>query len=221
MWNFFGFKPDDHRRGVIQCNQCFSAVAAPQGNETDLYNRLRRHHKVQLELSVQGQPLFCCLLKASKCLRCSFSKCATDHHSCFGKNGADLVPQSHFVEEIWKHQSHFEENLLEEWKLDIFSEMADNTRDNASRNQRAFKDLHALHIFCTVQPSQNSICIRYINKALVPAHQKTDRPLSSQNMNSYMANLLVGIHHMTCSKGFWSSSRLCVQCWQRTQRNGT
>ncbi len=94
--------------------------------------------------------------------------------------------------------------IQEEWKLDI-SRMVGITTDNASNNQKAFKDHykwiscfgHNLHlavnktvaidksICSTVKASQNSICIHKITKALAPAHQKTNRPLTSRT-NSYI-----------------------------------
>ncbi|XP_073708964.1 E3 SUMO-protein ligase ZBED1-like [Garra rufa] len=55
VWNFFGFKPEDDAQTVIICKQCFGIVAAPQGNTTNLYNHLKRHHKIQYELAMKDK----------------------------------------------------------------------------------------------------------------------------------------------------------------------
>jgi len=55
VWNFFGFKPDDDAQGVILCKQCFGIVAATQGNTTNLYNHLKRHHKVEYDLAMKDK----------------------------------------------------------------------------------------------------------------------------------------------------------------------
>lgn len=55
VWNFFGFKPEDDAQRVIICKQCFCIVAAPQGNTTNLYNHLKRHHKIQYELAMRDK----------------------------------------------------------------------------------------------------------------------------------------------------------------------
>ncbi|KAI5107252.1 zinc finger BED domain-containing protein 1-like [Silurus meridionalis] len=55
VWNFFGFKPDDDAQRVVICKQCFGIVAAPQGNTTNLYNHLRRRHKIQYELAMKDK----------------------------------------------------------------------------------------------------------------------------------------------------------------------
>ncbi len=47
VWNFFGFKSQDDAQRVVICKQCFGIVAAPQGNTTNLYNHLKRHHRIQ------------------------------------------------------------------------------------------------------------------------------------------------------------------------------
>ncbi|KAI5085553.1 zinc finger BED domain-containing protein 1-like, partial [Silurus meridionalis] len=55
VWKIFRFKPDDDAQRVVICKQCFGIVAAPQGNTTNLYNHLRRHHKIQYELAMKDK----------------------------------------------------------------------------------------------------------------------------------------------------------------------
>lgn len=57
VWNLFGFEAEDHQRGVIVYKRYLSIVAAPRGNITNLYNRLKRRHKIDYELAVEGKPL--------------------------------------------------------------------------------------------------------------------------------------------------------------------
>lgn len=52
---FFRFKPSNDVQGVIICKQCFGIVAALQGNSMDLYNHLKRHHKIQYELAMKDK----------------------------------------------------------------------------------------------------------------------------------------------------------------------
>lgn len=43
-------------RVSLICKACFALVAAPQGNTTNLYQHLNRHHKIQYdEAAVQGK----------------------------------------------------------------------------------------------------------------------------------------------------------------------
>ncbi len=55
VWNFFGFKSQDDAQRVVICKQCFGIVAAPQGNTTNLYNHLKRHHRIQYELAMKDK----------------------------------------------------------------------------------------------------------------------------------------------------------------------
>ena len=55
VWKYFGFKPDDDKQSEVHCKVCFALVAAPQGNTTNLYNHLKRHHQVQYDEAVQGK----------------------------------------------------------------------------------------------------------------------------------------------------------------------
>ncbi|KAK0138123.1 Zinc finger BED domain-containing protein 1 [Merluccius polli] len=55
VWVYFGFKPDDEGQSRVICKACFSLVAAPQGNTTNLYQHLKRHHKVQYDEAMQGK----------------------------------------------------------------------------------------------------------------------------------------------------------------------
>lgn len=55
MWKYFGFKQDDEGQSNVICKACFAIVAAPQSNTTNLYQHLKRHHKVQYDEAVQGK----------------------------------------------------------------------------------------------------------------------------------------------------------------------
>lgn len=56
VWKYFGFKQEDEGQSGVICKVCFAPVAAPQGNTTNLYQHLKRHHKVQYdEAAVQGK----------------------------------------------------------------------------------------------------------------------------------------------------------------------
>ncbi len=55
VWNFFGYKSQDDAQRVVICKQCFGIVAAPQGNTTNLYNHLKRHHRIQYELAMKDK----------------------------------------------------------------------------------------------------------------------------------------------------------------------
>lgn len=56
VWKYFGFKQEDEGQFGVICKVCFALVAAPQGNTTNLYQHLKRHHKVQYdEAAVQGK----------------------------------------------------------------------------------------------------------------------------------------------------------------------
>lgn len=49
VWQYFGFKPDDDNQCDVHCTICSARVAAKQGNTTNLFSHLKRHHKVQYE----------------------------------------------------------------------------------------------------------------------------------------------------------------------------
>ena len=53
VWKYFGFKPEDDKQCEVHRKVCFSLVAAPQGNTTDVSNHLKRHHKVQHDETIQ------------------------------------------------------------------------------------------------------------------------------------------------------------------------
>ncbi len=55
VWNFFRFKSDNNAQEVITWKQCFGTVTASQGNATNLYNLLQRHHKIQHELPMKDK----------------------------------------------------------------------------------------------------------------------------------------------------------------------
>ena len=55
VWKFFGFKEEDENQKDMTCKLCFATVAAPHGNTTNLYNHLKRHHKVQYDEAVKAK----------------------------------------------------------------------------------------------------------------------------------------------------------------------
>lgn len=55
VWKYFGYKKDNEGQSNVICKACFAVVAAPQGNTTNLYQHLKRHHKVQYDEAVQGK----------------------------------------------------------------------------------------------------------------------------------------------------------------------
>ena len=55
VWKYFGFKQDDEGQANVNCKACSAIVAAPQSNTTNLYQHLKRHHKVQSDEAVQGK----------------------------------------------------------------------------------------------------------------------------------------------------------------------
>ena len=54
---YFGCKQDDEGQANVNCKACSAIVAAPQSNTTNLYQHLKRHHKVQYDDAVQGKTL--------------------------------------------------------------------------------------------------------------------------------------------------------------------
>ena len=54
-WKYFGFKSDDDKQCEVHCKVSFTLIAAQHGNATNLYNHLKRHHKVQHDEAVQGK----------------------------------------------------------------------------------------------------------------------------------------------------------------------
>ena len=53
MWKYF--RINDEGQSNVICKACFAIVAAPQSNTTNLYQHLKRHHKVQSDEAVQGK----------------------------------------------------------------------------------------------------------------------------------------------------------------------
>lgn len=45
VWKYFGFRADNQQQMNVKCTKCFSFIAAPQGNATDLYNHLKCHYR--------------------------------------------------------------------------------------------------------------------------------------------------------------------------------
>lgn len=46
VWDHFGYKEDDLNQEHIVCKLCFGPVSVPQGNTTNLFNHLKKYHKV-------------------------------------------------------------------------------------------------------------------------------------------------------------------------------
>lgn len=55
VWKYFGFKQDGDNQSEVHCKMCFVPVAAKQGNTTNLFSHLKRHHKVQYNETVQSK----------------------------------------------------------------------------------------------------------------------------------------------------------------------
>ena len=45
VWGFFGFAESDADQKAVLCKECRRVVSAPQGNTTNLFNHLKKHHK--------------------------------------------------------------------------------------------------------------------------------------------------------------------------------
>ncbi|KAL2085940.1 hypothetical protein ACEWY4_019260 [Coilia grayii] len=52
VWKYFGFKQDDDKQSEVHCKVCSALVGTKHGNTTNLYNHLKRHHKVQYDEAV-------------------------------------------------------------------------------------------------------------------------------------------------------------------------
>ena len=45
MWRFFGFRASDVDQSEVVIKECHRVVSAPQGNTSNLFNHLKKHHK--------------------------------------------------------------------------------------------------------------------------------------------------------------------------------
>lgn len=55
VWNSLEFRQDDESRNHVHCEQCSADVSAQQGNTTNLYNHLKRHHRLQYNKAVKAK----------------------------------------------------------------------------------------------------------------------------------------------------------------------
>lgn len=49
VWKHFGFQASDTKQEQVICKECHKVVLAPQSNTTNLFNHLKKHHKVQYD----------------------------------------------------------------------------------------------------------------------------------------------------------------------------
>ncbi|KAK7944766.1 hypothetical protein WMY93_000494 [Mugilogobius chulae] len=49
VWEYFGFKKSDDVQADVFCRICMAKVLASRGNTTNLYQHLKKHHKVQYD----------------------------------------------------------------------------------------------------------------------------------------------------------------------------
>ncbi len=55
VWMCFGFRASDVEQKEIICKECHRVVSAPQGNTTNLFNHLKKHHKHKYDQCMKGK----------------------------------------------------------------------------------------------------------------------------------------------------------------------
>ena len=151
------------------------------------------------------------------------------HAWCLGCSGLN---SDHTGESL---REAFDEVVTEEWKLDIAKQQTMHPTTERPLKMTTYGSL-ALATTCTWLLARPSTLTVYLQPCqgcakphlASPGHQiccdnskQNKNNLHSQNTIWYMMRPPVGMPHMIWWRDSWSSSNLCVQSWQRTEKNGT